>query len=343
MPGPACEPRRNRAALAGCAHARVRAARPTVQSSYTDAVHATRYAELVMRGRVTLLAAMLVPGAAGCSLLIPLDGTTGGSRDAGAEAAADDAGDDGATADAPDGDGARPVEAGGDAAPYPPGSWCATQSLAGLTFCDDFDDETTAFERWTSARFDVAGSGQLSNVAKSAPHALDVNVPAYTSSTYFLEALQEHVHAEPASSALSLAYDFQAPVTTAGDGGTGDLFVASIAQGPQAPRVAVALRIGPDGSALQEQDTDANGNNTFNDSGVGVSMPSPGTWAHVVFTIDFAGSTATVSFDGATALTLPLKGAWTAQADTDVYLGDWYLVSTPGFEMRYDDAVIRQP
>ncbi len=273
---------------------------------------------------------LLASGAAGCSVLISLDGTTGGAaQDAATEAA--DAGAVG-TVDA------------ADTGPYPPGSWCSMQPMAGLTFCDDFDPpETTAFERWSEVRFDVAGTGRLSNVAVSKPSALDVVVPPYSSSTFFIEALVQHVQARPASGSISFGFDIQPPTPT-GDAGLGDVYVATIAQGAQAgPRVAISFRVGPNGALLQEQITSATGSNTFNTGNAGPTMPPMGSWSHVVITVDFAAKTASLALGATTIPTLQLQGTWTAQSDSDVYLGNWYIPSEPGYEARYDNAVILQP
>jgi hypothetical protein len=299
-----------------------------------------------MRSRAALLTMLLAAGAAGCSVLISLDGTTGGTaQDAATEAA--DAGGVG-TVDAADAlqahDVMQPAADAADTGLYPPGSWCSMQPMAGLTFCDDFDPpETTAFERWSEVRFDVAGTGRLSNVAVSKPKALDIVVPPYTSSTFFIEALVEHVRASPTSSSLEFSFDIQPPTPT-GDAGLGDVYVASIVQGAQAgPRVAVSFRVGPGGALLQEQVTSATGHNDWNTGDAGATMPPMGSWSHIVITVDFAAKTATLAVGSTMIPTVQLKGAWMAQSDSDVYLGNWYIPSEPGYEARYDNAVIRQP
>jgi hypothetical protein len=292
-----------------------------------------------MRPHAPLLTMLLTSGAGGCSVLVSLDGTTGGAPHDAAPEAADDVMQPADGAD----DVMQPADAA-DAGRYPPGSWCSKQPMAGLTFCDDFGPpETTAFERWSEVRFDVAGTGRLSNVAVSAPAALDVVVPPYASSTFFIEALVEHVQARPTSGSLSFSFDIQPPTPT-GDAGLGDVYVATVAQGAQSgPRVAVSFRVGPGGGLLQEQITSATGSNTFNTGNPGATMPPMGSWSHVVITVDFAAKTASLAQGGTTSATLQLQGAWTAQADSDVYLGNWYVTSEPGYEARYDDAVIRQP
>lgn len=302
-------------------------------------------------------------GLCACTLLVGVPGgLTGGSTG--------DASDDGPAGDAPvrDGPGAEggpgdtgsPVEAGADtggprdggadaaeAGPYPAGSWCAMQPQQGLVLCDDFDQDTLAFSRWTTQDFGVGGSSGFSMTHVSAPYSLEINVPPHTSSTFFLEVLEQDVPGTLTQRSTSLDFEFQ-PVSWPDAGADADqtmteMYVASLAQGPGAPRVAITIFTGPGGTQLQEQDTDSMGNDTFNNGPWMAYTPPSGTFTH--FTVSIAyGETATAMLqaDGVSLGTLQLTGDWLPTATTSVFLGDWYVTTTPGFEWLYDDAVIRQ-
>jgi hypothetical protein len=215
------------------------------------------------------------------------------------------------------------------------------QSPQGLVLCDDFDHDTLSFSRWTTRDFGVLGSAGFSMTHVSAPYSLDINVPPHTSSTFFLEALEKDVPGSPAASSLTLDYQLQ-PVSWPDAGGSGQIYTSSIAQGPGAPRVAVGLLTGPGGTVLIEQDTDATGQNTFNSSSIGF-FPPAGFFTHLTLVIAFGSTpTATLLNSGVTIITLSLKGNWQPATDATVFLGDWYLTTTPAFEILYDDATIRQ-
>jgi hypothetical protein len=261
-------------------------------------------------------------GASACSLLLPFQELSDGTTTP-AEA------------------GAEPLDAAGDAGPYPDDSWCATQPPLGMTFCDDFDFETTAFERWTSQTFDVQGSASFSDVAESPPHSFQMSMPAITAGTYVEAVLEENVAADPSASSVSLSFSFQpAEPWDAGEGG--DIYVAAFQQGPGIPRSAVALQMGPSGTSLSEQVTVLDGGSLFPPFQSSPFVPPAGQWTHVAIEMNLASSTATVSLDGAVAFTLTLSGPWSPSVSTRVYLGDTYVTATAGFDVLYDDAVIRR-
>ena len=93
---------------------------------------------------------------------------------------------------------------------------------------------------------------------------------------------------------------------------------------------------------FREQVTAIDGDASFPPGGY-LQMVLPPTWTRVVVDMDFAAEKATLSFDGTVVLTLSLQGAWSATAATKVYLGNWYVTPTSGYDVLYDDVVIRQP
>lgn len=313
------------------------------------------------RPRVLLCAlACAALGSGACSLLLPF-----GDLSAGAVS-------DGGVQDATSGGDALPAEAtveaqapadgglegeadGGDDASdaasgfhYPDGSWCSTQP-PGMVLCDDFDFETTQFERWERHEFDVQGSASLSVHAESPPHAFALDMSSLTANTFFIEALEQDVAPASSTTSLSLSFAFQATFPwdeDAGEGGLGGdgfMLAATLSQGPGVPRTAVALDFDPTGTSLREQLTAVDGGASFPSPQYAASTPEGGPWTHVVIDLDFASATATLSLDGVTVITLALQGAWSPSLTTTVYLGDWYIHSSgPGFELLYDDAVIRQ-
>lgn len=289
------------------------------------------------------LLACAAPTVGGCSLLLPWDELTGtgGAADGGAADASD------ASVGPPDvvvdrGDGAPGGDASFDASDggYPEGSWCAMHS-AGAVFCDDFDYESTAFERWSSQEFQIAASARFSSDAESPPHAFELTSGPITPNTYFLEVLQESVPPLAGSSSISLSFAFQ-PAAAWDAGGGPEMNVATISQGPGAPRSDVWLQAGPYGAVLLEQVTGADGGTAFPSQSSSVVVANPGHWTQVVIAIDFPSLTATLTLDGVQVAMLELQGQWSAAAETNVYLGDWYVPATPGFDLLYDDAVIRQ-
>ena len=118
--------------------------------------------------------------------------------------------------------------------------------------------------------------------------------------------------------------------------------IFSVSQGPGLPRSAVYLYVGSGGTQLFEQLTDDDGGTSFPSQPWSPMVLDTGHWTHVAIDFDFSVPTATLSLDGTTLFTITLQGAWSASAVTDVYLGDWYITSTSGFDLLFDDAVIRQ-
>jgi hypothetical protein len=287
--------------------------------------------------------ACAAPATGGCSLLLPWDELTGpgGPADAGHVEASDVEVQEAAATDrdAPS-DSPGETEAASDGG-YPEGSWCAKQA-AGAAFCDDFDFETTSFERWSSHEFQIGGSARFSTVAESPPHAFELTSGPITPSTYYLEVLQESVPPRAGATSISLSFAFE-PALAWDAGGGQEMNVATISQGPGAPRSDVWLQLGPYGAVLLEQVTGADGGTSFPRQSSSGVVPNPGHWTHVVLAVDFASLTANVTLDGVSVATISsLQGQWSAAAQTNVYLGNWYVPATPGFDVLYDDAVIRQ-
>lgn len=303
--------------------------------------------------------AIVTAGAGGlcaCTLLVgvPDNLTATSSGDAASEVSAVDATRDGTPPSdsgprgdtATDAHGDAHADTGGadvveeDAGPYPAGSWCAMQSPQGLVLCDDFDHDTLAFARWTTQDFGVLGSSGFSPNYVSAPYSLDIHVPPHMASNFFLEIVEKDVPGSPAAASVTLDYQFQS--VSWPDAGSGQLYTAALAQGPGSPRVAVSVFTGPTGTELQEQDTDSTGMDTFN-TGMSTFVPPVGSFSHLAVAVQFGGTpTATLTNAGTTLITLPLKGNWQAGTNTAVFIGDWYVTTTPGFEILYDDVTIRQ-
>jgi hypothetical protein len=308
----------------------------------------------------SLLACSALASAA-CSLLLPFhDLDDGSGADAGQgqdtgpgsdgapspdSASAHDAGAESAREGLVDGSGDAsvdaPVEDTGTGPRYPDGSWCATQP-PGMAFCDDFDFETTQFERWTRYEFDIGGSAGFSSTAESPPHAFELKAPALTANTFYIEALEQVVAPASASTGLVLSFSFR-PALPWDAGGGGDLSIVSLTQGPGVPRYAVDVTVGQSGTALQEQDTALDGGSSFPAAQSSSLVLDGGHWTHVVVALDLSSSTATLSFDGVQNASIHLQGAWSTSASTTVFLGDWFIPQTSGFDILYDDVVIRQP
>jgi hypothetical protein len=273
--------------------------------------------------RRTLLVAPLAVAAGGCSLLIDLSDTTGGSG----AAAAPDAStrfDASAASDA-----ARPA--------YPPGSWCAMNAQA-LFFCDDFDDGPLG-ARWTGATLQVSGAATLSTTNRSSPpNGFDIQCPALTPSTFLLEVLTESI---PAASKVTVAFDFD-PIAFPADGHGGTLYLATLTQGPGTPRNAIQFRAGTALADLQEQVITASGSIK---SGTGMwesaTFVQEGAWTRVEMTLDFTTSpaTAVLRLAGQTVARGMLDASWT-RAPATVYLGDWFIPTEPAFHVAYDDVTI---
>jgi hypothetical protein len=289
----------------------------------------------------------LCAGAVGCSVLLPFDQLDDDPLDAAASldvapvdapSPSDAARSEGAAADAGSVSDGEPTDAhaSSDAAVYPDGSWCAAQPT-GMMFCDDFDFETVAFERWTSIVLQIGGSASFSNVAESPPHSFALNVPAVTPNTFYSEVLHESVPANGSSLSLSFALRLGVPW----DADSATPYVTTVLQGPGLPRYSVGVMVAPDGFYAQEQIVD-DGGTTFNAAGPSSTVLGAGQWTQFALDVDFAARKATVTLDGQPAFTLSLQGQWSATATTDVYLGDWYVPTTPAFDLLYDDAVIRQ-
>ncbi|HEY6463017.1 MAG TPA: LamG-like jellyroll fold domain-containing protein [Polyangiaceae bacterium] len=305
------------------------------------------------------LVAIACVGAAGCSLLLPFDDLTDGARDAGTDGGAvhdattlDAATDTGRSGEAASESGALDTgtvvvdagDAGLDApadagALYPDGSWCATQP-PGMELCDDFDFETPSFERWSSTEIDVQGTADFSDAAESPPHSFELNIPALNPNSFYIEALEKVVPGMAGAADLTISFSFQPAVPW--DGAAGTPFILSIAQGPGAPRFALGLDVGTSGINFQEQDTEVDGGTSFSPLQYSSMPVQNGAWTRFVVDLGFATNTATVTIDGVPTLSLDLVGAWSAAASTTVYLGDWFVTTTPGFDVLYDDVVIRR-
>jgi hypothetical protein len=264
--------------------------------------------------------AWAAPALGGCSLLLPWDELSG----------------QGGTPDSGHTDASDAVSDGG----YPEGSWCAMQP-PGAVLCDDFDFETTAFERWSSHTFDIQGSAGFSTTAESPPYSFELKSGAITPNTYYVEVLQESVMPLAGTTSVSLSFAFQ-PAVSWDAGGGGEMYVATISQGPGAPRSDVWLEFGPMGTGLYEQITGTDGGVAFPPQSWSGTVPNTGHWTHVALQVDLAAATASVTLDGVMVGMLSLQGAWSTTALTNVYLGDSYLAATPAFDLLYDDAIIRQ-
>jgi hypothetical protein len=265
-------------------------------------------------------------GAAASSLVLPFDqlAPAPGSSDGGDASLSDaplDQGDAGASA-------------------YPDGSWCASQP-AGMVFCDDFDFETTAFERWNRYEFDIQSSAGFSPVAESPPHSFALTVPTINPGTYYVESLELDVAPDPTTPTLSLSFAFR-PAAGPDAGQTADVYVAAITQGPGAPRYAAELQLGPSGAVLREQDTFPDGGVTFPPEVAAPNVAGADRWTHVAIDVDLASPAVTVSFDGTKIITDPLSGPWSPAERTTVWLGVWYLPAETAFGVLYDDVVIRR-
>ncbi len=306
--------------------------------------------------------------AVGCSLLVDLSDTTGGTagsgspdgaaRDGGGSVAADGASPDASVpldasgpgdAGVPPGegvspDGGMPLDAGeaggapdGGPSPYPPGSWCASNAPA-LFFCDDFDDGPLG-SRWTSTTLQVAGAATLSSTnAPSPPNDLDIACPALMPSTFLLEVLTESI---PAASRIALAFDID-PVMFAADGHGGPLYLATLSQGPGTPRSAIQFRAGNTLTDLQEQVILASGTiKTGTGQWASATLAPAGTWTHVEMVVDFTASPAgaTLRLNGQTVATGALDSSWT-RAPATFDLGDWYIPTTDAFHVAYDNVTI---
>jgi hypothetical protein len=278
----------------------------------------------VLRGAhrtIAVAAAVLLAG--GCSLLVDLSDTTGGT-------------DSGATSP----DGAR-VDVGGDidasGPAYPPGSWCADNAPA-LFFCDDFDHGMLG-SRWSSTTFQVAGAALLSSVDyRSSPYGFEVASPALMPNTYLLEVLTEAI---PSASRITLAFDLD-PLMFPADGRGGTLYLATIAQGPGTPRSAIQFRAGTTVTDLQEQIVLTSGSLK---AGTGqwesATLVQTGAWTRVEIALDLTTSpaTATLRLDDRLAVTASLDSSW-MRAAAVVDLGDWYVPSEPAFQVAYDNVTI---
>ncbi len=295
---------------------------------------------------------------AGCSLLVDLSGTTGGSASgdaaradggpggaiedgAGAEGASrgDDADAAGTTGDGATAGGAATVDGSAEAGTprYPPGSWCA-ENASSLFFCDDFDDGPLG-ARWTGTALQVSGAGSLSALNyRSPPYGFDVACPALMPSTFLTEVLTETI---PPATRVALAFDFN-PLMFPADGHGGTLYLATMTQGPGTPRSAIQFRAGTSLTDLQEQVVLESG---AIKSGTGqwesATYVQAGTWTRVEIDLDFTTSPATAALRlaGQTVAGGTLDSSWTRAAST-LQLGDWYIPTEPAFHVAYDDVTI---
>jgi hypothetical protein len=295
----------------------------------------------------------------GCSLLVDLSDTTGGTPGsslpdgAGGEGGGDSSSppDQGAPRDAgvppAEGmtpDGGVPLDAGeggvspdGARPPYPPGSWCASNAPA-LFFCDDFDDGSLG-SRWTTTSLQVAGAATLSSMnAPSPPNDFDLACPALMPSTFLLEVLTESI---PSASKIALAFDID-PLMFAADGRGGPLYLATLSQGPGTPRSAIQFRAGNTLTDLQEQVILASGTiKTGTGQWASGTLAPAGMWTHVEMLVDFTASpaAATLRLNGKTVVTANLDSSWT-RAPATFDLGDWYIPTTDAFHVAYDNVTI---
>jgi hypothetical protein len=297
--------------------------------------------------------------AGGCSLLVDLSDTTGGS--AAGDAAREDAGraalmDDGA-AGGPDGEGATSeggsrgddsaVGVGRDAAggssidgarpEYPPDSWCAANA-ASLFFCDDFDDGPLG-SRWTGTALQVSGAASLSSLNYRSPaYGFDVACLALTPSTFLTEVLTESI---PPASRVALAFDFS-PLMFPADGHGGTLYLATMTQGPGTPRSAIQFRAGTSLTDLQEQVVLQSGAiKTGTGQWESATFVQVGTWTHVEVDVDFTTSPASAALrlGGQRVAGGTLDSSWTRGPAT-LELGDWYIPAEPAFHVAYDNVTI---
>jgi hypothetical protein len=250
-------------------------------------------------------------GLAGCSLLVDLSDTTGGS----------DAG----------------LATTGDARPAPVGSWCA-ENATSVFFCDDFDDGPLG-SRWTSSTLQVSGAATLSSTnERSPPYGFEIACPSLMPSTFLMEVLTESI---PPASRISLGFDFN-PLLFPADGHGGTLYLATITQGPGTPRSAIQFRAGASLTDVQEQVILASG---AVKSGTGqwesATMVQMGTWTRVEMDLELTSAPATVALrlDGRTVATGTLDSSWT-RAPATLQLGDWYIPTEPAFDVAYDNVTI---
>jgi hypothetical protein len=296
-----------------------------------------------------MAAAALSATLVGCSLLVDLSGTTGGT-DAGPGAQGDrsraEASDEGPGADASGdrdeaGQGGSEAGTAGDSSAagrsYPAGSWCDGNAPTAF-FCDDFDDGPLG-ARWTGATLQVSGAATLSSVnERSAPYGLDIACPSLMPSTFLTEALTEAI---PAASRIAVGFDFE-PLTFSAGGVDTALYLATLAQGPGTPRWAIQFRAGTSLTDLQEQVILASGSIK---RGTGQwespTLVPAGTWTRVEIDVDFATAPATVALllAGQRVAMGTLDPSW-ARAPATLYLGDWYIPSEPAFHVAYDNVTV---
>jgi hypothetical protein len=298
-----------------------------------------RYNGRVMRVDRPAMAIAALGGLAGCSLLVDLSDTTGGT-DAGvatgdAGVASADAGV--ASADARAASADAGVASADAARPAPVGSWCA-ENAASLFFCDDFEDGPLG-SRWNSSTLQVSGAATLSSTNdRSAPYGFEIACPSLMPSTFLMEVLTESI---PPASRIALAFDFD-PLVFPADGHGGTLYLATITQGPGTPRSAIQFRAGTSLTDLQEQVILASG---AVKSGTGqwesATLVQTGMWTRVEVDLDLTSAPATVALRlaGRTVATGTLDASWT-RAPATLELGDWYIPTEPSFDVAYDNVTI---
>lgn len=315
-------------------------------------------ARLLHDERMRALTAPLIPFCAvlsGCMLLAPLDGL---DADAGAGAADAPAGTDGVSlvdvADAAEAGDVAPaadvpvdtsvhdaasdggVDAVADTVSTPDASahFCAFLSPAPV-LCEDFD-EGTAFDARFTAKF-VASTAHLGAdgaYAKTAPDSLfsstDTSTPFVNSYAYLSRVFTG------TGSRLELAFDVLLVQTVSGQSAVTAALIVDDGL-PTQHQLAFVL-----GSLneIEESFVAADGGSIFLDTQLAVS-PTPGTWSRVDIVLSLPQRTATVTVDGAAAVTAaPLDSSWPASGVLTADVGIGYVSGTSGpWDIRYDDVV----
>lgn len=275
-----------------------------------------------------LLASGALTGALGCSVFYDLDRTTRGEASSPDGGGAPDAG--GTSDGAPD----TGVSEGG---PVTPGAFCEGQTGANIILCDDFD-KNTFDPRWTKKELALP-RGELAPGGYSPPDAFHLVVepkPGRPSPDRLALVV------DTAGAVRGLTAAFRVKPVKFPSSTSSSFRAATIEQVPGDPTRDLSLILAEASPLTLEEQIDPPEEDAKFRTGTGSMSPAIGAWTQIEIDVDFEPSPprAEVRVDGTVALDFSLTPGWSV-GKTRFLLGNFYIKDTTGFEVFYDDVVVR--
>ena len=218
--------------------------------------------------------------------------------------------------------------------PVLPTSFCESLTGVDIVLCDDFD-KNDFDPRWTKKELALPRA-EIAAAGYSAPDAFHLAV--------------EPNPGRPSPDRLALVLDttavhgitttFQVKPVKYPASSSNAFRVATIEQVPGDPTRDLSLILAETAPLSFEEQIERPGDDADFRNGTGSASPATGTWTQIEIDVDFDAPRAKVRVDGVEALAFSLSSGWSS-GKTRVLLGNFYVKDTVGFEVFYDDVVVR--